>query len=600
MMIKSRCTLLAVGLALWAGLRAQQQVWLGSDPAQDIKVITSHDFTPQYWQLTASGDKTLYGAGLDGPALEASRFLAQATLGADLNTIRYTARTGIEAWIDEQRAMPPIDFTAHLQQVYAEVIEWYLVNGGDPEDIGYRPGWTVFNYAWWENHMQARDLLRQRVAFALSEIFVISLESDLSGFGDALGDYYGVLLRHALGNFEDLLFDVSLHPAMGYYLSHLNNPREVPEENIRPDQNYAREIMQLFTVGLYALNADGTRKQDPQGNWIPTYGQDDIVELSKVFTGLGVSGVVTNEWVDEPYFGLGIWLSDMTRPMKMYEDWHQPGPKTMLDGYVIPAGQAGLQDIRDAIHRLFLHPNVGPFIGRQLIQRLVTSNPTPQYVQRVAAVFDDNGQGVRGDLGAVVKAILMDPEARTCEALIQPAFGKLREPFVRYTQFAKAVPLEQIYGRYWNVGWNFFQATYQTPLGARSVFNFFLPDHQPIGPVAENDLVAPEFQIHNARTSVEYINQVNDWAVWGYIMDDWEGENPYVTYNLDEFLPLARDPEVLINRLDMLLTHGRLSERTRRIIKDAITPMISGNYRYDRVRLALYLILISPDYTIQK
>ena len=592
--------LLSIGLSVPASLWTQQTVWLGSDPAQDIKVITSDDHTPQYWSLTASGEKTLYGEGLDGPAMEASRFLAQATLGADLNTILSTARMGIEPWIDEQLAMPHSPFTDELNAVYAEVIEWYLVNGGDPEDIGYRPGWTVFNYTWWENHMHARDLLRQRVALALSEILVISLDSDLSGFGDALASYYDLLLRHAFGNYEDLLYDVSLHPAMGYYLSHLNNPREVPEENIRPDQNYAREIMQLFTVGLYDLNPDGTRKTDGQGNWIPTYDQNDIVELSKVFTGLGVADVVDNEWVDEPYFGLGIWAAVMTEPMIMYPEWHQPGPKTMLDGYVIPGGQSGLQDIRDAVHRLFLHPNVGPFISKQLIQRLVTSNPTPQYVQRVAAVFDNNGQGERGDLGAVVKAILLDPEARTCEALEQPAFGKLREPFVRYTHFTKAVPVEQFYGRYWNVGWGFYQATNQSPLAARTVFNFFLPDHQPIGQLADNGLVAPEFQIHNSRTSVEYINQVNDWAVWGYIMDDWERDNPYVTYNIEQFLPLARDPEVLVNRLDMLFTHGRLSERTRAIIKDAITPIISGNYRYDRVRLALYLILISPDYSILK
>ena len=592
--------LLSIGLSVPASLWAQQTIWLGSDPAQDIKVITSDDHTPQYWSLTASGEKTLYGEGLDGPAMEASRFLAQASLGADLNTILATARMGIEPWIDEQLAMPHTSFTDELNAVYAEVIEWYLVNGGDPEEIGYRPGWTVFNYTWWENHMHARDLLRQRVALALSEILVISLDSDLSGFGDALASYYDLLLRHAFGNYEDLLYDVSLHPAMGYYLSHLNNPREVPEENIRPDQNYAREIMQLFTVGLYELNPDGTRKTDGQGNWIPTYDQNDIVELSKVFTGLGVADVVDNEWVDEPYFGLGIWAAVMTEPMIMYPEWHQPGPKTMLDGHVIPGGQPGLQDIRDAVHRLFLHPNVGPFIGKQLIQRLVTSNPTPQYVQRVAAVFDNNGQGERGDLGAVVKAILLDPEARTCEALEQPSFGKLREPFVRYTHFTKAVPVEQFYGRYWNVGWGFYQATNQSPLAARTVFNFFLPDHQPIGQIADNGLVAPEFQIHNSRTSVEYINQVNDWAVWGYIMDDWEYDNPHVTYNIEQLLPLARDPEVLVNRLDMLFTHGRLSERTRDIIKDAITPIISGNYRYDRVRLALYLILISPDYSILK
>lgn len=579
---------------------AKTQVVLGRDPAQEIKVITSSNYTPQYWTLTASGDKTINQTGLEAPLMEASRFLSQATLGGDLTTIRKVADQGMEAWIDEQLGLPVSPVSDQLNDLYAEVIEWYLLNGGDPEEISYRPYWTIFNYTWWENHMKAEDLLRQRVALALSEIFVISFESDLSGFGDGLASYYDVLLQNSFGNFEDLMMDVSLHPCMGYYLSHLNNPREIPSENIHSDQNYAREIMQLFSIGLYELNQDGSRKTDGEGNWIPTYDQTDIAELAKVFTGLGVADVVENEWVDEPYFGLDIYVANMVLPMIMYEEWHQPGTKIMADGYTIPAGQTGMKDIQDAVHRLFLHPNVGPFIGKQLIQRLVTSNPSPQYITRIAAVFADNGAGVRGDLGAVIKAILLDPEARTCAALEQPQFGRLREPFTRYTHFTKAIPMEQYYGRYWNVAWGFYLATNQIPLASRTVFNFFLPDYQPIGPITDNQLVGPEYQLHNSRTSIEYINQVNDWAVWGYVMDDWESDNPHVTYNLDELLPLARDPEVLVNRLDMMFTHGMLSSYTREIIKEAVEPLIEGDYREDRVRLAIYLIMISPDYNIMK
>ena len=576
------------------------QVILGSDPTQEIKVTTSSNYTPQYWTLSATGEKTINKVGLEGPLMEASRFLSQATLGADLATIEQVANQGIEAWIDDQMTVPQSQTLDRLNEVFAEVIEWYLVNGGNPDEVSTRPYWTIFNYTWWENHMKNDDLLRQKVALALSEIFVISIESNLSDAGFGLADYYDILLKHSFGNFEDMLREISLHPCMGYYLSHLNNPREIPEENIHSDENYAREIMQLFTIGLYELNQDGSRKTDGQGEWIPTYDQADIKELAKVFTGLGVGGVMENEWVDEPYFGLDIYVADMTTPMIMYEEWHQPGTKTLVNGYVIPAGQTGLKDINDAVHQLFLHPNVGPFIGKQLIQRLVTSNPTPGYISRVAAVFADNGQGERGDMGAVIKAILMDPEARTCSALEEDRFGKLREPFTRYTHFSKAIQMEQYYGRYWNVAYGFYQATNQMPLASRTVFNFFLPDFQPIGAIADNGLVGPEFQIHNSRTSVEYINRVNDWAVWGYVMDDWENDNPSVTYNIEELLPLARDPEVLINRLDILFTHGMLSDRTRQIIKDAITPLISDNYRYNRTRLALYLMMISPDYAIMK
>lgn len=579
---------------------SQAQVLLGSDPAQQIKVTTSSNYTPQYWNQTASGDKTINNVGLEGKLMESSRFLSQATLGADLATIQKVADIGLEAWIDEQEALPYHPMLDHLNQVWAEVIEWYLVNGGDPEEVGSRPSWNIFNYTWWEELMKSDDLLRQKVALALSEIFVISFDSNLSGFGDGLADYYDVLRQNCFGNFEDLMYDVTLHPCMGYFLSHLNNPREIPEENIHPDENYAREIMQLFSIGLYELNQDGSRKVDDQGHWIPTYDQTDIKELAKVFTGLGVGDVVDNEWTNQPYFGLDIYIADMTVPMIMYPEWHQPGPKTMLNGYVIPEGQTGLKDIKDAVHQLFLHPNVGPFISRQLIQRLVTSNPSPGYISRVAGVFADNGAGVRGDMGAVIKAILMDPEARTCAASDDDAFGKLREPFARYTHFSKAITMEQYYNRYWNIAYGFYQATNQMPLASRTVFNFFLPDFQPIGPITDNGLVGPEFQIHNSRTSVEYINEVNDWAVWGYVMDDWEDNNPSVTYVLDDLVPMARDPEVLVNRLDMLFTYGMLSEHTRQLIKDAITPIINGNYRYDRVRLALYLMMISPDYAIMK
>ncbi len=576
------------------------QVVLGSDTSQHIKVTTSSNYLPQYWTLAATGDKTINGVGLEGPWMEASRFLSQATLGADLETIKKVAHEGIESWINEQIDVPPSQTLETMKSVFAEIVEWYFLNGGNPDDVLTRPNWVTFNYTWWENHMQAKDLLRQRVALALSEIYVISLDSDLSGQGYGLADYYDVLLKHAFGNFEDMLYEITLHPCMGFYLSHLNNPREIPEENIHSDENYAREVMQLFTVGLFQLNQDGTRKTDGQGNWIPTYGQADIKELAKVFTGLGVGGVVENEYVTDPYFGLDIYVADMTKPMIMYEEWHQPGTKKMLDGYVIPAGQTGLKDIKDAIHRLALHPNVGPFVGKQLIQRLVTSNPTPAYVARIAAVFADNGHHVRGDMSAVIKAILLDPEARTCQSLENPNFGKLTEPFLRYTQFTKAVPMEQYYGRYWNVAYGFYEATGQNPLGSRTVFGFYLPDYQPLGPISENGLVGPEFQIHNSRTSIEYMNQANAWTVWGYVMDDWEKDNPHVTYDIDELKSLARDPETLVNRLDILFTHGSLSQYTRDLIKEAITPLIENDYRQDRVRLAMYLLMVSPDYNIMK
>jgi len=387
---------------------------------------------------------------------------------------------------------------------------------------------------------------------------------------------------------------------MGFYLSHLNNPKSIPSENIHPDENYAREIMQLFTIGLYELNNDGSRKTDSQGKFIPTYTNDDIKEMAKVFTGLGPGAIVPNEWISEPEFGVGIWIMDMTKPMKMYEEWHEPGKKTLLNNYIIPAGNSGDKDIELAIDHLFNHPNTGPFICKQLIQRLIKSNPSPQYIDRVASVFNDNGAGVRGDLKSVIKAILMDDEARTCEGINDPANGKLKEPLLRFTQFARAIEKDQAYGNYWNIGYSFWRETGQMVMASPSVFNFFLPYYQPIGPLADAGLIGPEFQIHNSKTSVGYMNNAYYWARWGNLFENWIIDNPYVYTDYYKLEPMARDPEVLMNYFDVLFTYGMMSDSTRNIIKNACKMIVKNNFKETRASLATYLMLISPDFNIEK
>ncbi len=577
-----------------------QVIQLGAGNSDQITVTTSSEYQPEYWPQKASGDKTIDGAGLDAEKLAASRFLAQATLGSDLAEVENVAEIGYNAWLDGQFSSPYTSMLEQLRQVHEDVDDWFVANGGDTSELGYRPNWKIFNYTWWDAFTQGDDALRHRIAFALSEILVISINSELEGYGDGLASYYDIFLKNAFGNYRDILSEVSLHPCMGFYLSHLNNPKAIPEENIHPDENYAREAMQLFSIGLYQLNPDGTRVVDDQGKDIPTYGQHEIKEFAKIWTGLGVADVIPNMYADEVDFGAGIYTADMTLPMIMYEDYHEPGEKQLLNGTVIPAGQAGMKDIVDAVDNLFQHPNVGPFIGRQLIQRLVKSNPSPAYIQRVSQAFDDNGQGVRGDMKAVIKAILLDEEARSCQWIDETTQGMLREPFARYTHFSKAVDIEHYYGRYWNIGYNFWEVTGQTVFGSPSVFNFFLPDYQPVGPIADAELVAPEFQIHNSRSSIGLINEVNGWTVYNSVFNTWEENDPSVFLNVDELKVLARDSEVLVNRLDMLFTHGQLSDRTRAIIKDALDPLIYGDYRDNRVRMALYLLMISPDYAILK
>ncbi|HQX45411.1 MAG TPA: DUF1800 family protein, partial [Saprospiraceae bacterium] len=381
--------------------------------------------------------------------------------------------------------------------------------------------------------------------------------------------------------------------------SHLNNPKTDTIENIRPDENYAREIMQLFTIGLYELNLDGTHKKDSLGNSIPTYDQKDIQEFAKIFTGLSFSEIMPNRWIDTPQFGVTLYLGIPTKPMRMFNEWHEPGSKYLLNGFVTPRRQDGMKDIDNAVDNLFNHPNTPPFICKQLIQRLIKSNPSPEYVERIARVFINDGSGVRGNLAAVIKAILLDAEARDCDWSLDPDNGQLREPMIRYSHFMNAIGVEQYYGRLWNSGYDFLDNTGQHVLEAPTVFNFYFPNYAPKGSISDNNLMAPEFQIHNSRTSIGFLNQVNNW-IMDYVMYSWEANDVPTILITKELEDLARDPEALVNRIDVLLTHGNLSDRSRGIIKNAVSRMRSGNYRKDRARLALYLVMMSPDYAIFK
>ena len=567
-----------------------------------IDVISSSDYRRINEPFIAAGNKSINGQGLTGKMAEASRLMAQATLGAKLEDISAAAEMGLEAWIDDQLSHSPTLLLPEVNAIFDELVARHFANGGDSIDVSARPYGNLFTYAWWHVNMtDKQNALRQRVALALSEILVISTNSDLDGYGDGLSDYYDILLRNAFTNYENILQEVTLHPCMGIYLSHYNNPKADELANTHPDENFAREVMQLFSIGLYELNLDGSRKIDENGKFIPTYGQPEIKEFAKVFTGLGPSEFLPNMFEQPfPEFGDGIYGIVMTQPMKMYEEWHDVQEKTLLNNVVLPPNQTGLEDINAGINNLFNHPNVGPFICKQLIQKLVRSNPSPEYIARVSNIFNDNGGGVRGDMKAVIKALLLDDEARSCESLSDPSAGKLLEPIHRYMQFAKSLNIEQYYDRYWNIGYDFKQATGQSPLASPSVFNFFLPSYQPIGALSEQNLIGPEFQIHNTRTSVGYINEVNSWAIYNYVLTNWEENEPSAWLNTDQLNFLAKDTETLINQLDLIFTQGNLSLRTRRIIKMALEPIQEANYPEDRVRLAIYLIMISPDYAILK
>ena len=576
--------------------------YVGGGHSDGIDVISSDSYQAPGWVEFASGDKTLNGDGLDARKMETARFLSQATLGGALDHIDEVSEMDFEDWIDDQFDIPPSSLLAANDSAFNLALQIFIANGGNAEDY-FGPYLPHFFYGWWHTNLTNEDLLRQRVAYALSQILVISGRTSLGEYGDGLGSYYDVLVENSFGNYKDILMDVTYHPMMGRYLSHFNNPLAIPDLNIHPDENYAREIMQLFTIGLYELNMDGSFVLDGDDNPIPTYDNDDIKELAKVFTGLGPGDVMPNPWINDPIFGLDFYLTDKVTPMMMYEEWHEQGTKVLIDGTIVPPFQDGDEDIEMAVDVLFNHPNCAPFVARRMIQHMVKSNPSPAYIQAVAQAFNNNGSGVRGDMKAVIKAILLHEEARSCEWINEPFQGKLREPLLRYLQFARVMDKDAPNDLYWNVGDFFIENTGQGPLFAPSVFNWFLPDYQPNGEIEQAGLFAPEFQIHNSKTSIGFANNVYAWTSgWGLLWT-WEGLDP-VQVDVDEIKQLARDPEVLVNRLDVLFTNGQLTEETRNIIKTAleqILPLQFGTLYLDyRTSMAVYLITISPDYAILK
>lgn len=536
---------------------------------------------------------------------EASRFLAQATLGADRNLIQTVAGMGIENWIDQQFTIPKSNI---LDFVYGTLYDESDIYDPDAE----LPWREMFRFAMWESIIKGQDLLRQKVALALSEIIVISTDKDdIYNAAHGTASWYDMLLTHAFGNFRDLLFEVTIHPLMGNYLNHAGNRKTDAAANIFPDENYAREIMQLFSIGLFLLNDDGTLVLDGEGKPIPTYDNDDITEFAKIFTGLQYDseGDPRITWPNPGFNSAWPNPYTMIRPMKMWEDEHEPGAKYLLNGFVVPNGQTGLQDINDALDNLFNHQNVGPFIGYRLIQRLVKSNPSPEYVGRVTAVFNNNGSGVRGDMQAVVKAILMDDEARSASFINDPTHGKLREPFFRFTQFVRTFHVNNAQDKFWDAGWSAENDLRQYMFNAPSVFNFFLPDFQPAGPVSDNGLVAPEFQLHNTYTAISMINFIYSRLEWGYVINLPSSNTEYkgVTYDLDQpeadlsyELTLVGNIGDLLDHLDLLLTYGTLSTQMRGIIETAVSGYAdTTDDDAAVVRFAIYLFMICPEYAIQ-
>lgn len=546
-----------------------------------------------------SGARNGGDSGAPPTSTEASRFLTQASFGPTDAAISQVRAAGYSQWIDQQ--MVAARPTSHQAEVEARLA------AAQQASADARLTASDFYYTWWEQAVTGPDQLRQRMKLAYSEIFVISL-TDTNVDVRGVASYYDMLGANAFGNFRTLLEQVTLHPMMGVYLTWLGNQKEDPATGRNPDENYAREVMQLMTIGLYQLNLDGTVKTDASGRPIPTYSPDDISGLAKVFTGYSYySPAPTNN----TFRGAQRNADWPVRPMIAYPAFHSTSAKAFL-GTTIPASTTAdpAGDLKIALDTLFNHPNVGPFIGRQLIQRLVTSNPSPAYVQRVASVFNNNGKGMRGDMAAVVRAVLLDPEARDAAQAAGPNAGKLREPVVRMANWARAFGAASASGD-WLIGSTSGNTSLgQTALTSPSVFNFFRPGYSPPNTrVGGAGLVAPEFQIVDEVTVAGYLNTMQT-AIDGGVGTATNGVRD-VRADYAPLMALAGDVSALVDRVDLLLTYGQMTATTRSRIVQAVggvtVPAATGANQAainaaltNRAKLAVYMTMASPDYLVQR
>ncbi|HET9033126.1 MAG TPA: DUF1800 family protein [Dokdonella sp.] len=532
---------------------------------------------------------------------DAARFLTQATFGPTLAEIARLRAIGYNAWLADQAALP----ASHERQ-YME----------DQEAAGLNVYQNSRQEVWWLNAISGPDQLRQRVAFALSEILVVSDQSGaIEGQPIAMANYYDLLIDNAFGNYRNLLEQVTLNPVMGRYLSMFKNRKPDLAENIRPDENYAREIMQLFSVGLVQLNANGQTVL-VGGQPVPTYNQDTIRGFAHVFTGWNwancprTNGGQWWEWewcppgaVDWPNPG---WNASWFLPMQAWEDYHASAedkqlliyPGVSLPSGLLLGGGTAAGDLQAALDNIFNHPNVAPFIARHLIKRLVTSNPSPAYIGRVAAVFANNGLGVRGDIGATVRAVLMDTEARHLPSLSSHG-GKLREPLLRQTHLWRAMHARADDGRYreWYPEYSLGQAALRSP----SVFNFFLPDYSPPGELYNLGLTAPEFQITTDTSIASVANTLEAKTFWYWRGNSWNDPED-VVIDLDDELPFANDPVRLIDRYDLLFMNRTMSDFMFNTLVTYVQNMDNNDIedRRQRVQDAIWLIQTSPEYVIER
>ena len=548
--------------------------------------------------------RTYTQAGTDE---DAARFLLQAQFSASDADIAAVRAKGYAAWLGEQFAAP----AGQTGFDWLNARGYATINNATAFYDNSYPG----DYMVWNQLMTAPDAVRKRVALALSEFFVVSLSGlDFSWRSHAIAAWWDMLAANAFGNYRTLLEGVTLNPAMGWYLNTKGNLKENTATGRAPDENYGREVMQLFSIGLYQLNLDGTEKRDGSGNKIETYTQSDITNIAHVFTGWDFDATQNKPTV-EPVSGRTIPSTDFTRlPMRLNPANHSMLASSFL-GATVPANTDGAAALKIALDTLFNHPNVGPFFGKQMIQRLVTSSPIPAYVARVASAFNNNGAGVRGDLQAVFAAVLLDDEARGPVGLTQTGFGKLREPMLRLVQWGRSFGIHSASGS-WKIGDQSNPATQlgQSPLRSPSVFNFFRPGYVPPSTaLSAAQTPAPEFQLVNESSVGGYLNYLQGVVRNGLYVNApdlpqsaSDATNGYdITASYAAELGLVLDPVALVKRLNLLLCAGQLSAANQTLIVNALnatalTATSSDSAKLNRIASAVLLVMASAEYLIQK
>ena len=513
--------------------------------------------------------------------LDVTRLLKQGSFGPTPADIDRVTALGTSAWLTEQFAASASRYTPrdYVPQTRPDTCVNDTTQPITANSYCARDNYSLFptQVEFYKQAITGNDQLRQRVAWALSQLFVISVIDVNLSYG--MGDYQQMLRDNAFGNFRTLLEKVTLHPAMGRFLDMANNRKADATRGTSPNENYAREILQLFSQGVNLLNDDGTEKKGPDGRPIEAYTQEEIKGFARVFTG----------WTYPTRAGVapsaGNNVQNLAGTMESREIYHETGSKDLLGSTVAPAGSNAFADMTGALDNVFAYANVPPFVAKFMIQKLVTGQPSPSYVQRVANVFKNNGSGVRGDMKAVVTAILTDIEARGA-AKYDPTYGHLNEPVLMITGLARALSTQTDGFYFYNSGNAMAQAVFSAP----SVFNYYSPDNV-IGSIG---LVSPEFGIFNSSTAVSRINFANSMLYGSIAVSPQLFGATGTQFDWTPYTSVAADSNALLNRINEIMFGGKLAATTRAKMKTAIDT-VPATDPTGRARAALYLSIAAPE-----